>query len=421
MGLWSRLKSFFFDNGIEGPRENVELGSSFQMIYQTTTGFYAWDKKLYSSDIIRAVIRPKVKAVGKMVGKHLREQEWIDKETGETKRDLQVNPEPYMRYLLEEPNALMTGQVFLEKLATQLCLNNNAFALIVRGIGGIPIALEPLPCSNVRAMYNQQGELFLEFILDSGKRGTYPYGDLIHLRQDLNHGSIFGESPMGALEPLMEVVGTIDQGIIGAIKNSGFIRWLLKSATSQRPEDLKEVSKQFSENYMNTTKGVGVAAVDPKTEAVQIKPHDFVPNAAQMDRTTQRIYSFFNTNDKIVQSKYSEDDWIAYYESEVEPVGVQLSGEFTRKLFTRRERSHGNKIYFESSNLQFASMRTKLSLVSMVDRAALSPNEWRRVFGLAPTPGGDRMQRRLDTAPIEAVEEEDLEKEVTKDEQGNTD
>ncbi len=41
-----------------------------------------------------------------------------------------INPEPYIRFLLEEPNPLMTGQMFQEKMAVQLELNHNAFAYI---------------------------------------------------------------------------------------------------------------------------------------------------------------------------------------------------------------------------------------------------------------------------------------------------
>ena len=37
-----------------------------------------------------------------------------------------------------------------------------------------------------------------------------------------------------------------------------------------------------------------------------------------------------------------------YYESEIEPIAMQLSSEFTRKLFTRKQRGFGNKIIFAS-------------------------------------------------------------------------
>ena len=68
-------------------------------------------------------------------------------------------------------------------------------------------------------------------------------------------------------------------------------------------------------NYLAiSNNSVGVAATDAKAEAQQVEPHDYVPNAAQSDRLTQRIYAFFNTNQKIVTSSYTEDEWISYYE-----------------------------------------------------------------------------------------------------------
>jgi hypothetical protein len=87
-----------------------------------------------------------------------------------------------------------------------------------------------------------------------------------------------------------------------------------------------------------------------------------------------------------------------------EPISIQLSGEYTRKIFSRRERGFGNKIYFEASNLQCASLSTKLQLMQMVDRGAMTPNEWRETMSLAPIEGGDKPIRRLDTAVVKGGE-----------------
>lgn len=367
-----------------------------QMVTERGNGFYAWNGKIYQSDIVRACIRPKVKAVGKLVGKHIRKTLQAD---GGTK--LSVNPEAYIRFLLEEPNPYMTGQKLQEKLATQLCLNNNAFALVIRDELGFPAEIYPVPAVSAEAIYDGDGRLYLKFLFRNGKNYTFPYTDIIHLRQDFNENDIFGESIAPALAPLMEIVNTTDQGIVKAIKNSSVIRWLLKFTTSMRPEDLKRNAEEFAENFLSLQKGgTGVAATDAKSEATQIDPKDYVPNAAQMDRTTTRIYSLFNTNQKIVQSSYNEDEWNAYYEAEIEPVVLELQGEYSRKLFSRRERGFGNSIVFEAANLATASMATKLNLCQMVDRGALTPNEWRTVLNLAPLPGGDKPVRRLDTQPV---------------------
>lgn len=363
----------------------------FELIEDRGNGFYSWNGSIYKSDIVRACIRPKVKAVGKLIPQHIRNNT----------DGFKVNPEPYIRFLYEEPNPYMSGQVFREKMATQLALNNNAFALLVRDENGYPIEMYNIPCVGVEAIYNSYGELFLKFTNRNGVVVTYPYTDIIHLRQDINENDIFGDSPKDALLPLMDVVSTTDQGIIKAIKNSGVIKWLLKFNSVMRPEDVTDQTNKFTESFLNIENSGGAAGVDAKADAKQIDPKDYVPNAATIDRTTQRIYSFFNTNEKIVQSKYNEDEWNSYYESEIESLAMQWSAEDTRKLFTRRERGFGNKIVYSANNLQYASMSTKLGLVAMVDRGSMLPNEWREVLNLPPVPGGDKPLRRLDTIAIE--------------------
>ena len=371
------------------------------MVTEASNGFYMWNGKLFQSDIVRACIRPKVKAIGKLVGKHIRTTIQSD-----GSKRIEVNPDAYLRFLLEEPNPYMTGQMLQEKLATQLALNNNAFAVIIRDEFGYPVEIYPVPATTVEAIYDSQANLYLKFYFKNGKRSTFPYADIIHLRQDFNDNDIFGESPAPALTSLMEIINTTDQGIVKAVKNGAIIKWLMKFVTAMRPEDLKDQAQKFVDNYLSLeTNTMGVAAVDSKADIKQIDPKDYVPNALILDRVTQRIYSFFNTNINIVQSKYTEDEWNAYYESEVEPLSVQLSGEYTRKIFSRRERGFGNKIYFEASNLQWASLSTKLSFMQMVDRGAMTPNEWRETMSLAPIEGGDKPIRRLDTAPVNASSE----------------
>jgi HK97 family phage portal protein len=371
-------------------RNKAVTVSKYKMIVDNGGGFYTWNGNLYQSDIVRAAIRPKAQAIGKAIGKHIRKG--ID--------GTKVNPDVYMRFLLEEPNPYMTGQQMQEKLATHLELNSNAFAYIHRDKNNIPIQIYPINAATVEAVQNDQGDLFIKFHQLKGGPVTFRYSDLIHLRKDYNSNEIFGDSNVDTLTPLMDIVNTTDQGIVKAIKNSNIIKWLLKFNQTLRPEDIKKQTQQFINDYMNVESDtVGAAATDAKMDAKQVEPKDYVPNEKQMDNTVQRIYSFFNTNGKIIQASYTEDEWISYYESSIEPVIVQMSNEFTRKLFSRRERGHGNQVVFEASNLQFASMSTKLNLREMVDRGALTPNEWREALNLAPIEGGDVPIRRLDTRP----------------------
>ena len=242
--------------------------------------------------------------------------------------------------------------------------------------------------------------------MPNGNKVKYPYDRIIHLRTDFNGNDIFGTSPKDALKSLMEVINTTDQGVVKAIKNSNVIKWLLKFKQVLKEEDIEKQTQKFVDSYLNIDKNNGgAAATDPKYDVEQVKNESYVPNALQMTNAKMRLYDFFNVNENIVQSKYSEDEWNAFYESVLEPIAIQLSNEFTRKLFTRRERGFGNRIVFESVSLQYASMQTKLNLQAMVDRGAMTPNEWREILNLTPIEGGDKPIRRLDTATIDTTAE----------------
>lgn len=372
---------------------NVKRGTAFRMYTDTGNSFATWNGKVYESDIVRSCIRPYAKAIGKLTAKHVRR----------FNGKVEVNPEPYIRFLLEDPNPFMSGHVMLEKVATQLALNNNAFILIVRDENGFPEQLYPIPAVMAETVYIND-VLYLKFLFQNGRSSTFPYSEIIHIRNDFNDNDIFGESPVQALAPLMEIVNTTDQGIVKAIRNSGVIRWLLKFTTPMREEDLKKNVQEFVDNYLSVSSSTfGAAGVDAKADAIRIEPKDYVPNALQMSATLQRIYAFFNTNDKIVNASYTEDEWNSYFEIVIEPVAVQLGDEFSRKIFSRRERGFGNRIYFDAANLQCASLTTKLALQAMVDRGALTPNEWRDTFNLSPVPDGDKPLRRLDTETVGTI------------------
>ena len=388
MSIFDKIKSIFSNK----EKETAVL----KMVTEIGNGYYTWNGKLFHSDIVRACIKPMTKAVGKIIPKHI-----YTHKNREGVEVIDVNPRTNIRFLLEEPNEYMSGQMFQEKMSNQLALNGNAFALILYDSFGNPAGLYPIPCTAVEAKYDQAGMLHLKFYLRNGKYLEVPYSEIIHLRDDYFDNDIFGESPQEALTGLMDNVTTIDQGFRNAIKNSGIIKWLLKFASATRDDDLKQRAQDFADNYLSISNStMGVAAINANVEATQITPHDFVPNAAQIDRQTERIYAFFNTNERIVHSLYSENEWVSYYEANVSPIAQQMAGEYTRKLFSRKERSFGNSIVFEASSLTFASMTTKLNLVQLVDRGVISPNEMRAYFNLSPIDGGDIHLLRKDTGTL---------------------
>lgn len=370
--------------------DNTFQGKPFELVNTTSSKFYPWTGNIFDSDIVRSAIRPIADSIGKLSAKHIRGTDKIN-----------INPAPWIKEILEQPNPYMSMQDFLTKMTFQRELTHNAFAYVQRDGQGYPVALYPIPFSGIE-LVEYSGELFARFNFYTGKRMTVPYLDLIHLRKDFNSNDFYGDSGTLCLKNIMEVINTTYQGVVNAVKTSAVIKWILKFKSVLKPEDRELQVSDFVKNYLSITNTGGAAASDPRYDLEQVKETNYVPNAAQMKEAVQRLYSYFGVNDAIVQNKYTEDEWLSFYESRIEPIVIQLSHAFTRIFFSVRERGFGNKIVFESSNLAYASMGTKLNLVQLVDRGALSPNEWRQVLNLAPIDGGDKPIRRLDTAEVDA-------------------
>lgn len=365
---------------------------SYKMINELGNAITDWDGNLFDSDIIRGIIRPKVSSVGKMKPQHIRKG---------ADNKLKVNPEPYMVKLLREPNPLMSMQKMIEKLCTNYMLKGNSYGLIVFDEYNIPIQIYPIPAVTTRTKY-VNNILYLEFTYRNGTTSIFPYTHILHFKRDFYENDVFGTSQEAPLKGLMEIVNTTDKGLVQAVKTNAIIKWILKFNQVLNEDDVAAQTTKFIKNYLSIDddSGGGAMSSDPRYTIEQVKPNNYVPSPLFTDKTMTRLYNFFNTNENIVQAKFTEDQWNAYYEIEIEPFAVELSNEFTRKLFNAKERSHGNSISFESSNLQFASIQTKLALVALVDRGAMSGNEWREVLGYAPVEGGDDLIRRLDTARI---------------------
>ena len=72
--------------------KGVKKTERYKMVTERGDGFYSWDGKLYKSDIVRACIRPKVKAIGKLTAKHVQNFGGV----------IKTNAKSYMRFLLEQ-------------------------------------------------------------------------------------------------------------------------------------------------------------------------------------------------------------------------------------------------------------------------------------------------------------------------------
>jgi HK97 family phage portal protein len=298
----------------------------------------------------------------------------------------------YNYVLQQRPNQFMSAYDFNLKLVTQLMNKNNAFA-IVEYIGG-KLNLIPVDYNSVTAL-EYQDELFLQFYLNSGDKLTVPYQDCIHLRRHFYDDDLYGESN-NAILPTLEVINTMDDGLTNAVKSSASLRGILKFENSMLKDSNIEASrKRFVDSFLTAGNNGGIGALDGKADFKELKNEPTFINPIQAKAIKERVYDYYHVSEGIIQSKYSEDEWNAFYESTIEPIAIQMSLEFTEKILTEREKELGQEIMFEANRLQYASNKTKIELVkTLMPLGLLTVNESREVFNMTPI-AGEAGEKRL--------------------------
>lgn len=364
------------------PKEQQKIMSreeKWQELGTYKARFTSFGTNLYQSDLIRSCIRP--------LAEHT------------SKANAVCKDKMIERILNVKPNIYMNGKDFLSKIRTRLELINTVFILIIRDETGKPIEFYPVPYSSFEAIEYKE-RLFVQFHFTNHKTLVAPWDDLVALRKDYNESDIAGDSN-NAILPMIDLIGTTKQGIGHAVKSTANLRGILKNTKAMMsPEDIKKSKDTFVKDYLSLENEGGIACIDAMTEFTPISMNPTVTNWETLKEFREDVYRYYGVSDAIVMSSFTESQMEAFYESRIEPFLVALSTELTRKCFTDRELGFGAYITYESNRIQYASISTKLNMVQLVDRGALTPNEWRKIFNLAPIDGGDEPIRRLDTQVI---------------------
>lgn len=347
-----------------------------------TAQFYPFGNDMYKSDIVRSCIRP--------LAEHT------------SKANAVCTNKAIERILNMSPNMYMNGKDFLYKTRTLLELRNTVFIYIDRDDKGAIKGFYPVPYSMFEGI-EYGNRLYIKFYFEGelAREIVLPWADLVVLRKDYNRKDIAGDDNTPIIQTL-ELISTTNQGIANAVKATANLRGILKSTKAMlKREDIQRMKEEFVSDYMSLNNEGGIASLDATQEFTPIEMKPSVTNAETIKEFREDVYRYFGINDAIITSNYTEEQMEAFYEARIEPFLVALSTELTRKVFTERELGFNNSVVYESNRMNYASNKTKLEMVALVDRGALTPNEWRAMFNLPPVDGGDVPIRRLDTAPTD--------------------
>ena len=370
-----KIRSLF--KKVFGDDKNVQLGTRLQLVNGYEAIFTNYDGQIYDNPTVRACIDTIARNAAKLNPKHIRS----------TDKNYKILNEDIYHLIAEQPNEIMNAYDFYYKIFSELYLNNNVFVYIMRDENLKVIGLYPI-LFNQADFVEYQNQIYVKFRFGTGKIRTVAYNDLIHLRRFFCKNDILGGSNLPVVSAL-SFQHILKEGIINAIKITMSIKGYLKSTKSMlSPKDAKKLRDNFIKDFVSDDNSSGIGALDATTDFKEVNLDPTVASDAQMTDNKNEILDYFNLNENIIQSKYSEDEWNAFYESVLEPLGIQIGMEFTNKIFTYGERYHGNKIIFEANRLQYASNKTKIEVARYLNNY-LYIDEIREILNLAPLPNGE--------------------------------
>ena len=360
------------------------ITSMWREIGGFSASFSTFGRDVYANEIARSCIRTLSDHRSKANVKVLR-----NKMPGDLKLQKMIE---------NRPNLYMNGKDYLYKISAIYERYNTVFVFINRDDYGNCIGLYPVPNCGSEAV-ESDGRLYIKFYLPNGTQLVASWEDLIVLRKDFCNSDIYGDDNSAILTSL-ELLNTTSEGMANAIKSTANLRGIVKSTKAMlSPEDQKKMKDQFVADYLALENSSGIAVLDATQEFVPVTMQPVIANYKNVEELRNNIYRYWGISEKIVTCTANADEREAFYERHVETFLLALSLEHTNKIFTDRQRSIATEIIFESNRMSYMSMTEKLALVSMVDRGAMTPNEWRQALNLAPIEGGDTPIRRLDTAP----------------------
>ena len=297
-----------------------------------------------------------------------------------------------LNYLLSvQPNPLMTSAEFIEKLVNQYFTTNNLFVYIQRDAMSRVVALWPLDFSQVSLYEDNRNVIYVKFTFGIGLQMTVPYDDIVHIRRHYNRDEMFGDPEARMLKEDLTLLKAVKTSIVNVVKNYGRLRGIVKFLQTLRPEDMKKHFDEFVGNFVSDVKnGSGIAPMDNTSDYKELHVENTTFDAAQMSLARDNIYKYFGVSEKLINGTYDESEFIAFYESVIEPLAVKLSQAFTVALFTAREQGFGNEIMFETNRLNYISVASKINIAKqLLPAGILTINDARELFGYAPVPDGD--------------------------------
>lgn len=351
--------------------------------------FTQFGTSIYASDVVQQAIKCIVDEMKKLNPQHVRYKD--------------SDPVPInnstIQAVLNNPNELMTTSEFLEKVCWLLMLNYNAFIIptystwIDDKTGAerrYYEALYPIQPTNVNFIQDTSNRLYVNFIFWNGYETTIPYDDVIHIKYNYSvneymGGNMEGQPDHEALLKTLELNHQLLEGVAKAMKASYAVNGVVKYNSLMDEEKTINALRELEGKLKNNESGF--LPLDLKSEFTPLEHKSQIVDEDTLKFIDGKILRNFGVPLAILTGDYTKEQYEAFYQKTLEPLIIQISQAFTKKIFTDREKAYGNRIELYPKELIFMSVDQTLRMIEELSpTGTLYENEKRTFLGLKPLP-----------------------------------
>jgi HK97 family phage portal protein len=311
-----------------------------------------------------------------------------------------ITGSPEFRLLHDEPNSRMTSFTFRETMAAHVLLYGNAYAVILRSAGGVPVGLLPVAGSVVVITKLSNGELAYTVTLDD-KSFTLSQWDIIHV-PGLAFDGISGMSPIRyAAESIG--LGLAAERYGGSFFGNGSTPSGYISLPGKLSKEQAATMRAAWESVYGYNGGAGGNRTAVLFESGKFEKISIAPNEAQFIETRKfqvsEIARWYRVPPHMIgdleRATFSniEHQALEFVTHTLRPWLVRFEQEFNRKLFPSSSAGEANELYceFNVDGLLRGDINSRGNYYTKGRQWGwLSANDIRRLENMEPIDGGDQ-------------------------------
>jgi len=374
-------------------KRTIDSSNEFNIFSANLSYMMSNSKRIEDSDIAEICIDRIASHISKLKPKHIKHGKEGSVEVIEDEINFRLS---------HYPNELMTTSEFIYKVVSLLLTNNNCFIYLSFNLKNQLTGLYPLNPVKVEIKQDLGETLFLDMDFGDGKTYTLPYESLIHLKRLYKNHELFGGD--GAISNHKQLLKSINMnenlltGLENALRSSFQVKGLLKMNAMLSEKD-KQKQKDIFDEALKTNRdknGSSIIPVDMKADYIPLAIDPKIIDKETLTFVQNKILNYFGVSESILNSKYDENEYNAFYENTLEPISIFLSNAFSKALLTDKSLTEGEQVMFYGERLNYASWSSKITAIEkLMGLGIFSINESRGVLGYPPIEEGNKRIQSL--------------------------